>query len=1291
MKLPGTDPGPAPPPAEDWQILKSAIKRFESAWRDAPRPGIDDYLPAGSPIRSQVLLELVHIDLELRLKSGESARIEEYMTRYPELNGDRPAALGLIAAEHSLRLRREPTLSFHEYVERFPHLQIQSSDQITRLLDDDSGSAPAFVREREEKPPEVPGYEIVGLLGRGGMGAVYKARQERLDRHVAIKFLPEECVRDPAWLARFRREARTASALNHPYICTIFDTGEAGGRPFLSMELVEGRTLEELIRQRPPVRDIARLIGQAAQALAAAHAAAIVHRDIKPANLMVRDDGILKVLDFGLARHLSASSTARAVSLGRSTSPGARVGTLRYMSPEQARGEPVDAATDIFSLGLVMYELTTGQHPFTADAEVSFAHAIIAQTPIAPSRLNPEIPAAMEALIQHMLAKDARLRPTAVEVEASLAEIRAGVTIVSGTHAVAARKRPLVGRQQEWAALRATFEQAVAGHGSLVCVTGEPGLGKTTLVESFLDELAAGRRVWRLARGRCSERLAGAEAYLPFLEALDSLLHGPDGATVAQEMKVLAPTWYLQLVPLAAEDPTLAHVIEEARQGSQERRKRELAVFLREMSRWRPMVIFLDDVHWADPSSVDLLAYLGSRCAAWHLLFVLTYRPSDLLRSQHPFGQVKLELQGRGLCREIALPFLMCDELAHYLTLAFEGHRFPAEFASVIQMRTEGNPLFVVDLLHYLRDSGVIVHDQGHWSLAQPVANLQRQWPESVRGMIQRKIDQLAAADRQLLMAASVQGPEFDSAVIARLLDREAADVEDRLHVLEHVHYLVRKLREQTFPDGTLAVRYGFVHALYQDTLHAALQPTRKALWSAAAATALLEHHGEKSAGLAAEIALLFEAARDRDRAASHYLVAAENAARIYAHHEAVSLARRGVAQLQALPETPHRIKCEFPLQVILGMQLQIAHGFAAPEAERIYARARRLYEQLEEAPPQFQLLWGMWMFYEVRGEPRKSRQLAEQLLEMAQDPGQLLQARQALAITSFCQGDPTAARRHMEEGVPLYDPQKHSRHSYLYGQDPRVGCLAFGALALWVLGYPEQAVSRIRQAVLLAGELGQPGTLSLALHFTSVMGYFRRQVHESQRSAESAMAIATEYNLSFWHANARFIGGWLAGELGSPAEGVRQMRHGLTAWAATGGGTHRTFHLALIARILLKDGKVEEALDSIREAMGLMHDSGEYFHGAELHRLEGEILLLRGPDYLAEAEGCFHQALAVSRKQHARSFELRAATSLARLYLSQGRRAEARPILHAVYSWFTEGLDTPDLRDARELLSQLS
>jgi predicted ATPase len=705
--------------------------------------------------------------------------------------------------------------------------------------------------------------------------------------------------------------------------------------------------------------------------------------------------------------------------------------------------------------------------------------------------------------------------------------------------------------------------------------------------------------------------------------------------------------------------------------------------------------VFLEDVHWADPSSVDLLAYLGARCAESRLVFVLTYRPSELLQSKHPFVAVKLELQGRGLCREIELPFLSRDDCDRYLTLTFSGHRFPEELATVLHDRTEGNPLFMVDLLRHLREREVIVREADGWKLVRAIPDFQRELPESVRGMIQRKVEHLGAADRQLLMAASVQGPEFDSAVVAEVLSLNAADVEERLEVLQRVNVFVCRIGEQAFPDGTLTSRYCFVHGLYQNALYAALQPTRKAAWSDAAAEALLRHYGDGGSNVAAEVAMLFEAARDPERAADYYLKGAENAARIFAHHEAVDLARRGLAMLETLPDTPQRAGRELPLQVTLGVQLQVVQGYAAREVEPTYARALALCEQVQEAPPLFRVLWGMWMFYLVRPDLAKSQELAERLLTLAQraqDPAQLLQARQALVVTLFHLGDPAVTREHMEQGVALYDVDQHSSHTDLYGQDPGVVCLAFGAVALWLLGYPDQAVQRSRQAVALGRKLGQPSTLALANYFAAILRQYRREGPAVQGSAEVATAIATEHGFSLWLAGGLVLRGWALTAQGEWAGGIAQLSQGLTAWMATGAEGRHTYHLALLAEALGREGQIAEGLGVLDDALALLQSTGERFHEAELHRLRGEFLLRQEKTEVAcrEAEACFRWALAIARQQQAKSMELRAAMSLTRLYEKQGRQADARPILADCYNWFSEGFDTPDLQEAKALLEQI-
>jgi predicted ATPase len=850
-----------------------------------------------------------------------------------------------------------------------------------------------------------------------------------------------------------------------------------------------------------------------------------------------------------------------------------------------------------------------------------------------------------------------------------------------------------VGRKKELAALRDGFATAAGGRGLFLCVAGEPGIGKTTLVEDFLLDLGAAGQTCVVAHGRCSERLSGTEAYLPVLEALEDLLHGQDGAAVARVMKVVAPTWYAQVVPLAAEDSSFARVLEQAKAVSQERLKRELGAFLQEVSRLRPLLLFLDDLHWADASTVDLLAYVGSKCAALRLLTVLTYRPTDLLLSKHPFVPVKQDLQARGACHEVALELLGRQDVERYLALEFPGHRFPDELAAVIHNKTEGSPLFMVDLLRHLRDRQVLAQEQGRWVLAQSLPDMRRELPESVRGMIERKVAQLGEEDRRLLVAASVQGQEFDAVVVSKALGLGAAEVEEQLEGLEHVHAFVRLVREQELPDRTLTLRYRFVHVLYQNALYASLRPTRRATLSAAVAQALVGHYGEKNALVAAELALLWEAARDFTRAIDCFLLASQNAARLFANREAVGLARRGLALLATLPDSPERDRQELALQLTLGPPLIATKGNAAPEIERTYLRAHELCQKVGEVPQLFSALWGLW-FSSCQQGVGKSQGLAEQLLTLAgraQGPGPLLEAYHALGPSYLWGGELSTALAHLEQGIALYDPLQHRSYAALYaGHDPGVCCLFHAAWCLWMLGYPDQALKRSREAIVLARQLSDPTGLVRSHYLAGQFHQFRRDSAETLEHAEAVQRLAAEQGLPFYSAGGSILRGWSLAQQGQAEEGVAQVREGLAA-SSTAAPRSRNQFRAVLAEVCGNAGKVEEGLTVLAEGLLWAEDTGTRFCEPELHRLKGELLLTRGPNSPSDAETCFRQAIASARSQKARSLELRAVLSLSRLYHQQGKKAEARQGLAEIYCWFTEGLDTPDLQEAKALLQEVS
>jgi hypothetical protein len=389
------------------------VERFAAAWQRGERPDLAAHLPEGEG-RWTVLLQLIHIDLEHRLKAGEQARIESYLERFPELNADRPALLELIAAEYELRRRTEPGLSVGEYLQRFPQpgaalaplLAAFGSGPSCPTVDSPAPPAPAL----DLAPlPLVPGYEILDEVGRGGMGMVYRARQVALNRLVALKLMRDGAHATAEERARFKREAEAVARLQHPHVVQIFEVGEAEGVPFFAMEFCSGGSLDKRLGGRPlPPRDAAALVEAMARAVHAVHLARVVHRDLKPANILFGADGRLKVTDFGLAKKLDEAGQ---------TQTGAVLGTPAYMAPEQAggQGKEVGPATDVWALGALLYEALTGRAPFQGATIVEVLERVRTLDPVPPRRLVAGVPRDLETVCLKCLRKDPARRYESAE------------------------------------------------------------------------------------------------------------------------------------------------------------------------------------------------------------------------------------------------------------------------------------------------------------------------------------------------------------------------------------------------------------------------------------------------------------------------------------------------------------------------------------------------------------------------------------------------------------------------------------------------------------------------------------------------------------------------------------------------------------------------------------------------------------------------------------------------------------------------------------------------------------
>lgn len=757
----------------------------------------------------------------------------------------------------------------------------------------------------------------------------------------------------------------------------------------------------------------------------------------------------------------------------------------------------------------------------------------------------------------------------------------------------------------------------------------------------------------------------------------------------------MAPTWYAEIVPQALDVALGSPATIESTSGSPQRLKRELGTFLQEVTRLHPLVLFVDDLQWADVSTVDLTAYLASRFDSIRLLMVAAYRPSELRLARHPFLQLLPDLQARGVCRELALGFLTRPDVERYLALEFPDHRLPTALSELIHGKTEGSPLFVTDLVRYLRDRHVVAESQGHWVLQGVLPEIQHDLPESMRAMIERKIAQLEDEDRRLLVAASVQGYEFDSAIVAQVLALDAADVEERLARLERVHAFVRMVEERELPDHTLTLRYRFVHMLYQNALYGSLGPARRADLSRSVADAMLACHGGIGGTVASELASLFEAARDLSRAADSYVIAAQSAARIFAYQEVITLAQRGLKLLKKLPDTPERRRQELDVLTVLGPAVSVIKGYAVPEVVQIYTRARELCQQSgEEAPRLFAVLYNLWMIHDLRGEQQRAFELAEQCLglaERAQDSGLLLLAREAMGESLLFSAEFESAREHLEQAFALYDAERHHTLAVVYQYDAGVICSIPSAHALWHLGYPDQALKKMQTAATLAGAYAQPHSLALAWCHAALLHHLRGETRAARDRAEAALALADEQGLQFFLAYAHILLGRAQVQEGGAEAGIAQIRQGMAGYRATGSEAEVPFFTAFLADACLRVGRTEEALDALDEALAFGDRTGTRYHEAELYRLKGHALRSQTDGRHESAEQCFGQAIQVARRQRAKSLELRAATTLSRVYQEQGRRAEGRLLLAEAYGWFTEGFETADLKEARVLLEDLA
>jgi predicted ATPase len=1142
-------------------------------------------------------------------------------------------------------------------------------------------------------------------------------------------------------IERFKNELKLARKIAHRSVCKMYDLNEEEDTPYITMEYVSGEDLKSFIRKKSKLTEegAIAIAKQVCEGLAEAHALGVIHRDLKPQNIMVDEKNNAKVMDFGIARSVEAPGV---------TQTGVMIGTPDYISPEQAEGGEADQRSDIYSLGVILYEMVTGRVPFEGDTALSVALKHKAEEPSDPRELNDKVTSEMSAVILKCMEKERGKRyQEAEELLSELRNIEEGIPITAAPRMphfpeflVEREEEPLelkkpvfVAREQELDRLGEFFEATLAGKGQVAFVTGEAGSGKTALVQEFARHAQESQEDLVVAAGSCNAHAGIGDPYLPFREVLSFLTGDVEARWAAGAITREEASRLWNLVPFSVESlldtgpdlidtfvPGAALVVRasaHARRGATwltqlkklvERKAalppdsmlqqndlfEQYARMLETLAKHQPVLLVLDDLQWADTGSINLLFHLGRRIKSSRILIIGAYRATEVALGRegerHPlepvlnefkrvFGKVELEV------------FKAEDRQFIDAFLDTEPNKLGSAFRDTLFQQTKGHPLFTIELLRGMQEQNILVKDKkGQW-IEGPELN----WevlPARVDAVIEERIGRLPKILRELLKIASVEGETFTAEVVARL---QKTKVHEMVRILsselDKRHHLVSAKGIRRMDSQRLSM-YLFQHILFQRYLYNSLDEVERSHLHEEVGTVLETFYGEQAEEIAVQLARHFQEAGLTAKALEYLHKAGVKATRVSASQEAVSHFSKGLDLLKTLPDTSERIQKELAMQISLGSSLMATRGYAAPEVGRALTRARKLCQQIGETPQLFPVLFVLAGFYGVGAEYRTARKLAEQMLNLAEGAEDRLNiaiANLQLGYLLLHMGELMQARAHIEHMIHFYNPEQHSYLAFIYGSDLGVYALAWTAWTLLFLGYPDQALKRSKETISLAQKLNHPFSLIFALNVAgNTVNRLLNEVRASREYSKEVMRLSREKGFVFYQGLALFDQGLMQVEEDQVQEGIAQMHQGLEVLQATGTEAYQTYYLSLLADAYRKTDKVEEGLKVLTEALALVEKSVERFFEVELYRVKGELLLMQDE---AQAEACFRQAIDIARRQNAKLFELRTVMSLSRLLQKQGKQKEARKLLADIYGWFTEGFDTPILKEAKALLEELS
>ena len=847
--------------------------------------------------------------------------------------------------------------------------------------------------------------------------------------------------------------------------------------------------------------------------------------------------------------------------------------------------------------------------------------------------------------------------------------------ILSRFEALRSEMTPLVGRDEELELLLRRWRQAKSGDGRVVLLSGEPGLGKSRLVAELVGRIASEPHT-RL-RYFCSPYHQDSALH-PFIAQFEHSAGFARDDTLEERLgklrELLAPGRRSDdEIELLAELMSLPSSASDLNLGPQRKREKLLEALvhrLEALASIRPVLMVFEDAHWIDPTSRELLDLTIDRVVRMGVLVVITFRPEF----EHAWsGQphvTTLTLNRLGASEGAAL----VERLAGLACLSSEA-------VGEIVERADGVPLFVEELTKAVLETGDRDNRVAAVLTASPATSLAI--PATLHASLIARLDRLGPIAREVGQIGAVIGRDFDYHLVELVAQRPAAELRTGLDRLAKAGLLFCR---GVAPHSS----YLFKHALVQDAAYSTLLRTRRQELHARVAVVLEQDFADLGERQPELLARHLTAAGADERAVDQWLKAGRLAAKRLAHLEAIGHFDRGLAGLAALPEGPARDGREIDLQLDRGLSLFTAGGYSSAGAAVAYARACELAELLGDVRRLFVAVYGLWQSANGAGRVLDCRTLSNRLQQLTAgktDDELRLQAHHSAWATCMFAGEPAAAHEHCEAGRRLYDPERHSTHHLLYGgHDPGACARYVDALVHWTLGHPDKALTLSMESLAFSERLAHPFSLVDASLFNTMLHLDRGAPELALRRLDAAVALVAEQRLAF-NLEPRFLRGAALSAQGAFEEAVACLREGLAS--GLGARRLRSYGITRLADALARQGEHGAALAAAREGLEIEEETGQRWWDAELHRLKGVALF--GLNRINEGQRSLEAALRIARRQRAKAYELRAATSLARLWGEQGRRAEARDLLAPVYAWFTEGFDTADLKDAARLLSELA